>query len=89
MDFCLGINGIVTFKNAKEVQQIAAWVPLDKLLLETDAPFLAPAPHRGKENHPALLTHIVDFLCQLRQVDRESFIDTVYQNSLRVFERMQ
>ena len=66
LGFYISMSGIVTFKNALSVQEVARYIPLDRLLIETDAPFLAPMPYRGKTNHPALVKHTAQFIADLR-----------------------
>lgn len=65
LGFYISFSGIVTFKNAKELQQVAKKVPLDRMLIETDSPYLAPTPFRGKQNHPALVKYVASYLSQL------------------------
>ena len=69
LGFSISISGIVTFKNARDLQAIAARLPIDRLLVETDAPFLAPVPHRGKKGEPAFVADTVAYLGQLRGDD--------------------
>ena len=64
--FYISLSGIVTFKNAVELQEVVKQLPLDRILIETDAPYLAPVPHRGKTNKPAYVKHVAEFLAQLR-----------------------
>lgn len=64
--FYVSLSGIVTFKNAVELQNVAKKLPLDRILIETDAPYLAPVPHRGKTNKPAFVKHVAEFLAELR-----------------------
>lgn len=66
LGFYISISGIVTFKNATALQEVAKKVPLDRLLIETDSPYLAPVPYRGKPNHPALVYHVAAYLAELR-----------------------
>ena len=66
LGFCISFSGIVTFKNARELQATAATVPLDRLLIETDSPYLAPVPHRGQSNEPAFVPHVAAKLAELR-----------------------
>jgi len=66
MGFYISFSGIVTFKNAKSIQEVAKMVPDERLLIETDSPYLAPVPMRGKKNQPAYVAHIGEFLAQLR-----------------------
>lgn len=68
LNFYISFSGIVTFKNAVELQEVAKKVPLDRILIETDSPFLAPAPFRGKQNHPALVKYVALALAELRQI---------------------
>ncbi|MAZ77105.1 MAG: hypothetical protein CMF39_00315 [Legionellaceae bacterium] len=68
MGFYISFSGIVTFKNATALQDVARRVPSDRYLIETDCPYLAPAPHRGKQNEPAYVRHVAEFLAQLRGV---------------------
>lgn len=83
--FYIGFNGIVTFKNAHNVREVLDIVPIEKLLLETDAPFLTPAPHRGKENAPFYLPHTASYICQHRQWGETQALEKIYQNSLEFF----
>lgn len=69
MGFCISFSGIVTFKNAVDLQQVARRVPDERLLIETDAPYLAPVPFRGKTNEPAWVSHVAAKLAELRNVD--------------------
>lgn len=64
--FYISLSGIVTFKNAKTLQEVAKKLPLDRILIETDSPYLAPVPHRGKTNQPAFVKHVAEFLAELR-----------------------
>lgn len=66
LGFYISISGIATFKNARDLQETAAWIPADRLLIETDSPFLAPVPHRGKPCEPAFVADTARFLAQLR-----------------------
>ncbi len=69
LNFYISFSGILTFKNAIALQDLAKKIPIDRLLIETDAPYLAPAPLRGKQNHPALVRYVAQQLAQLRGVD--------------------
>lgn len=66
LNFHISFSGIVTFKNAKSIQDAARRLPADRLLVETDSPYLAPVPHRGKPNHPAWVRHVAEFVARLR-----------------------
>ena len=64
--FYISLSGILTFKNARELQEVAKKLPLDRILIETDSPYLSPVPHRGKTNQPAFVKHVAEFLAELR-----------------------
>ena len=72
LGFLISFSGIVTFKNARDLKDIAKRVPLDCMLIETDSPYLAPAPFRGKLNHPALVRHVAEEIARLREVPLEA-----------------
>ncbi|WP_417581555.1 TatD family hydrolase [Pelagibacterium sp.] len=80
----VSFSGIVTFKNAAEIQDVAKFVPEDRFLVETDAPYLAPVPHRGKPNQPAYVRHTAEKLAELRGVS----FDTIAEQSTRNFARL-
>jgi TatD DNase family protein len=86
LNFCISISGIVTFKKALQVQDVATRVPLDCLLVETDAPYLAPVPHRGKLNHPALVRHVADEVARLREISCEQLAVATTSNFSRLFK---
>ncbi len=69
LNFYISFSGIVTFKNAKDLQAVAKQVPLDAMLVETDSPYLAPVPFRGKTNQPAYVRHVAEFIAELKQVE--------------------
>jgi TatD DNase family protein len=83
----VSISGIVTFRNAQNVRDVAARVPEDRLLVETDCPWLAPVPHRGKTNEPAFVTHTAQFLAMLRGQTIEAFAERTTANFHRLFAR--
>jgi TatD DNase family protein len=85
----ISLSGIVTFKNAHQVHEVAKYVPLDRLLVETDAPYLAPVPFRGKLNHPALVRHTAQFVADLRQITLEEFALASCENFQRLFSKAQ
>lgn len=85
LGFYLGFNGIITFKKAEEVRDIVRYAPLDRLLIETDAPFLTPVPHRGKENAPFYLPHILEKMAELKGVSIETAAENFYHNSEKLF----
>jgi len=87
MGLYISISGIVTFKNAKDLQAVAREVPADRLMVETDAPFLAPVPHRGKQGEPAFVADTARFVAGLRDEPYEHLCETTSQNFYRLFNR--
>lgn len=85
--YYISLAGIVTFPRALELHEVAKMVPLDRLLVETDSPFLAPAPHRGKRNEPAHVVRVAEAIAQLRGVSAEAIADATHENFERVFGR--
>jgi len=86
LGFVASFSGIVTFKNAEEIRSAALAQPLDALLIETDAPFLAPVPFRGKRNEPAFVAHTARFIAELRGVSLEALTEQTTSNALRIFK---
>jgi len=82
----LSFSGIVTFKGAPEVQAAARLCPLDRMLIETDSPYLAPLPHRGKPNRPAWVAHVGQFIADLRDVPASAIADATTANARRIFD---
>ena len=85
LGFHLSLAGIVTFPRATDLHEVAAFVPDDRLLIETDSPFLAPVPYRGKRNEPAYVREVADRLAALRRQTRESVLVTTTRNALQLF----
>lgn len=83
----ISIAGIVTFKNATVLQEIIKKLPLDRLLVETDSPYLAPVPMRGKSNEPAFTAHTAKFLASLLGIDQQYLIETTTMNAKKVFTK--
>lgn len=84
LNFYISFSGIVTFKNAKAIQDVAKKVPADRYLIETDSPYLAPSPFRGKPNYPIYVQHVAQYVADLR----ETSFDTVSQQSNENFRRL-
>lgn len=84
-NFHISLSGIVTFKTATEVQDVARRVPLERLLIETDSPYLAPVPYRGKRNEPAYVSHVGRFIAQLRGIDDAALAQATSDNFFRLF----
>jgi len=86
--FYISFSGILTFNKAEEIRNVAAFAPEDRILVETDAPFLAPVPHRGKTNEPAFTAHTLDRLAAVRGVSVSHMAAVTRANTLRLFSRM-
>ena len=84
LDYYFGIGGVVTFQNAKKLREAVAYIPIDKLLLETDSPYLAPVPNRGKRNNSGNIPYIAQELAQIKGVSYEEIIAATRQNSERL-----
>lgn len=85
LGFYISFSGIVTFKSAKNVQEVAKKCPLDRILVETDAPYLAPVPLRGKTNEPAYVRHTAQFVADLRGISLETLADATTENFFTLF----
>lgn len=86
--FWLGFNGIITFKKAENVQEVVKLTPMERILLETDSPFLTPVPHRGKENAPHYLPFIAEKVAELKGMDVKDVKELARSNSLRCFFKL-
>ena len=86
LGFHISIPGTVTYKKAVPLQEVAAKIPLERLLVETDAPFLAPVPHRGKRNEPAFVAHTAREIARLRDMDFEALADATSRNAKTLFK---
>jgi TatD DNase family protein len=85
LNFYISFSGIVTFKNALAIKQVAKAVPLERLLVETDSPYLAPVPHRGKTNEPAWVRHVAEEIARLREISLEAVAAATTGNFFRLF----
>ena len=85
LGFHISFSGIVTFKNALEIKEVAREIPLDRLLIETDSPYLAPVPFRGKQNHPALVRHVAEEVARLREISFDALAQASTDNFFRLF----
>lgn len=86
MGFYISISGIVTFKNAEELRDVVRKVPIDRLLIETDSPYLAPVPHRGKPNTPLYVDLVAQQVADLKQVTKEVLIQQTGENFFNLFQ---
>lgn len=85
MGFHISFSGIVTFKSAKDLKEVARRVPLDRLLIETDSPYLAPVPHRGKRNEPAFVRHVAEEIASLRGIPLAEVETATTENFISLF----
>lgn len=88
LGFYISMSGILTFKSAAELQETARGIPLDRLLVETDSPYLAPIPKRGKRNEPSFVVHTAAKLAELKDVSVDTLARTTSENFLRLFSRV-
>jgi TatD DNase family protein len=85
MGFYISVSGIVTFKNAKDLRAVIKQIPIERLLVETDAPYLAPVPHRGQENEPAYTRDVAEFVAELKGVSLEELAQVTTANFFKLF----
>jgi TatD DNase family protein len=88
LGFNISISGVVTFKNADDLRKTVQYIPLDRLHVETDAPFLAPVPHRGKKNTPAYVVHTAEVVSQLKNVSLEKLADATTGNAFKLMTKL-
>jgi len=86
MNFYISFSGIVTFKNAKEVQAVAKKVPLERMLVETDSPYLTPVPYRGKPNQPGFTRYVAEFIAELRGISFDQVAEQTTTNFFNLFK---
>lgn len=89
LGFYVSFSGIVTFKNARDLQETAAKVPMDRLLIETDSPYLAPVPHRGKRNDPSLVVHVAEKIAELKGLSVEEVAAQSTENFFNLFKKIE
>lgn len=85
MDFYFGIGGVVTFQNAKKLKEAVEYIPLDKILLETDCPYLAPVPFRGKRNSSLNIPYVAEEIARIKGVSKEQVIEVTNENARKLF----
>lgn len=86
MGYYIGVGGVVTFKNAKKLKEVVEYTPLDRIVLETDAPYLAPTPYRGKRNCSMYLTYVAEEIAAIKNVSVEEVCQATYQNGKSVYK---
>lgn len=87
LGFYISFSGIITFKNAAEIRQVCQYVPLDRILIETDSPYLAPVPYRGKINRPCWVQYVAEQVADVKQLTTESVASVTRDNYLRLFKK--
>jgi TatD DNase family protein len=85
MGFYIGIGGVVTFKNAKKIKESVEAIPLEKIVLETDCPYLAPDPFRGKRNSSLYLEYVVKEIARLKGIDENTVMEQTFKNALNMY----
>jgi TatD DNase family protein len=85
LGFYISFSGILTFRNADALREVARRVPLERILIETDSPYLAPVPHRGKQNQPALVRHVAEKVAELKEISLEEVVRATGENFFRLF----
>jgi TatD DNase family protein len=89
MGFYISFSGIVTFKNAAALKVVAQKIPLERMLVETDSPYLAPIPYRGKTNQPAYVKHVAEEIARLRGISLEEVAEATTRNFFQLFKLPQ
>jgi TatD DNase family protein len=85
LGFVISFSGILTFKSANDLRDVVRGLPLDRILVETDAPYLAPVPHRGRTNQPAFVRHVADAIAKVKGISLEEVAEATTNNFLRLF----
>ena len=85
MDYFIGVGGVLTFKNGKKLKEVVEYAPMDKLVLETDCPYLAPVPYRGKRNSSLYLTHVVEEMAAIKGMSVEEVIRVTAENAKKLY----
>ena len=88
LGFYISFSGIITFKNALDLREVARWVPLERILIETDSPYLAPAPHRGKTNDPSLVPWVAKQLAEIKGVTQAEMGRMAFANTQTLFHKI-
>lgn len=88
MGYYIGVGGVVTFKNAKKLKETVAAIPLERILLETDCPYMAPEPHRGKRNDSSYIPYVVEKIAELKNVTTEEVERVTWENAVKLFSKL-
>lgn len=89
MGFYFGIGGVVTFKNGRKCKEVVDMLPMDRIILETDAPYLSPEPYRGKRNESAYLTYVAKEIALIKGISEEEVIERTTENALRLYKKLK
>lgn len=85
MGFYIGVGGVVTFKNGRKLKECVEAIPLSKIVIETDSPYLSPEPNRGKRNNSLNLTHVVNTIANIKNIEPKEVYETTYNNALKLY----
>ena len=85
MGYYIGVGGVVTFKNARVLKEVVENIPLERILTETDCPYLAPVPFRGKRNCSAYISYVLDMIAELKGISREEAEQVTYENARNMY----
>ena len=85
MGFYIGVGGVVTYKNGRKLKEVVEYMPLEKMLLETDCPYLSPEPFRGRRNDSSMLNYVADKVAEIKGTDRETVIEVTRENAKRMY----
>lgn len=86
MNYFFGVGGVVTFKNSKKLKEAVEYIPIENIVVETDCPYLAPDPYRGKRNLSAYLPYVIDKIAEIKAMTREEVMDITYRNACRLYK---
>ncbi len=86
MGFYLGIGGVITFKNSKKLKEVVEYMPLDRIVLETDSPYLSPEPNRGKRNSSINLPYVVEKIAEIKNISKDHVIKATYHNAMEAYK---
>lgn len=89
MGYFIGVGGVVTFKNGRVLKEVVDYVPLDRIVVETDSPYLAPVPFRGKRNDSRNLPYVLDQIAQIKGLSREKTEEIIFQNTFQLYQKLQ
>ena len=89
MGFYIGVGGVVTFSSGRKLKDVVEYLPLEKIVLETDCPYLAPTPFRGKRNDSGKLTYVLDQIAEIKGVSREVVEETTARNAFDLYKKLK